>query len=131
MKVAVTSTGNSLESDISPVFGRCPYFIIADIDDGELKGELIKENPARNVAGAGNKAAEFIVDSKVNTLISGAVGSNAFNILRKAGIKVYKLQSRLVKDNLKLFTEGNLGEITSSSNGGPEARTPRRRGGNG
>lgn len=131
MKVAVTSTGNSLESDISPVFGRCPYFIIADIENGEIKGELTKENPARNVAGAGNKAAEFIANNKVDALISGEVGANAFNILRKSGIKVYKLQSGLVKDNLKLFTEDKLGEITSSSNGRPEARNPRRRGGKG
>lgn len=131
MKVAVTSIGNSLESEINPVFGRCPYFIIVDIENGEIKGDLTTENPARNVPGAGNKAAEFIVKNEVETLISEAIGSNAFNILRKAGIKVYKLQSGSVKDNLKLFTEGKLGEITSSSNGGPEARTPRRRGGKG
>jgi len=131
MKVAVTSKGNSLDSEVSSVFGRCPYFIIADIENGEIEGELTAENPAMNVTGAGNKAAEFIVKNKVKSLISEAIGKNAFNILRKAGIKVYKLKSGSVKDNLKLFTEGKLGEITSSSNGGPEARTPRRRGGKG
>lgn len=123
--------GNSLESEISPVFGRCPYFIFVDIEHGEIKCDLTTENPARNVQGAGNKAADFIVKNEVETVISEDIGSNAFNILRKAGIKVYKLQSGSVEDNLNLFTECKLGEITSSFNGGQDARTPRRRGGNG
>ena len=121
MKVAVTSTGNSLDSEASPVFGRCPYFIISDIENGEIIGELTKENPAMNVPGAGNKAAEFIANSNVDALISGAVGPNAFAILRQVGIKVYKLESGSVKDNLKLFNEGKLEEITSSTSGGPGA----------
>lgn len=121
MKVAVTSTGNSLDSEVSSVFGRCPYFIIADIENGEINGELTVKNPAMNVTGAGNKAAEFIVNSKVDALISGAVGPNAFAILKQVGIKVYKLESGSVKDNLKLFSKGELGEITSSASGGPGA----------
>ena len=122
MKVAVTSTGNSLDSEVSSVFGRCPYFIIADIENGEIKSDINIENPAKNATGgAGNKAAEFIANSKVNALVSGAVGPNAFAILRQVGIKVYKLESGSVKDNLKLFSEGKLGEITSSSSGGPGA----------
>ena len=44
MKVAVTSIGNSLESGISPVFGRCPYFIIVDMENGEIKDDLTTEN---------------------------------------------------------------------------------------
>ena len=45
----------------------------------------------------------------METLISEFIGSNAFNILRKAGIKIYKLKSGSVNDNLKLFTEGKIG----------------------
>jgi predicted Fe-Mo cluster-binding NifX family protein len=121
MKVAVTSTGNSLDSEVSSVFGRCPYFIIADIDNGEITGDLTTEKPAMNVTGAGNKAAEFIANNEVKVLISGALGPNAFNILRQVGIKVYKFESGSVRDNLKLFMEDKLSEITSSSSGGPGA----------
>lgn len=122
MKVAVTSTGNSLDSEVSPVFGRCPYFIIVDLEDGEIKGDLPVNNPAKNeMGGAGIKAAQFVANSEAKALISGAVGPNAFDILKQVGIKVYKLESGSVKDNLKLFSEGKLDEITSSISGGPGA----------
>lgn len=117
MKVAVTSTGNSVDSEISSVFGRCPYFIIAEIEDGNIKEDSATENPAKNDRGAGIKAAQFIANQDVKTLISGAVGPNAFDIIKQVGIKVYKIQSGSVKDNIKLLNEGKLEEFTSSSSG--------------
>lgn len=119
MKIAITSTGNSLDSEISSLFGRCPYFIITNMENGEINGESPIENPARYERGAGIKAAQYIVNSEVKALISGAPGPNALNILKQVGIKVYKLKSGSVKDNLKLFSEGKLEEMTSSTSEGP------------
>ena len=127
MKVAVTSKGNSLDSEISPVFGKCPYFIIVDIKNGEIKVNSTTENPAKNLRGAGNKAAEFIIKNEINTLISESIGPNAFDILRNARIRIYKFQSGSVKDNLKLFSEGKLVEITSSSALVPDTGNPGKR----
>jgi predicted Fe-Mo cluster-binding NifX family protein len=122
MKVAVTSTGNILDSEVSSVFGRCPYFIIVDMENGEITGDLPVENPAKNErGGAGIKAAQFIANSEVNALISGAVGPNAFDILKQVGIKVYKLKAGTVKDNLKLLDENQLEEIAAPATGGPGA----------
>ncbi|MCJ7594880.1 MAG: dinitrogenase iron-molybdenum cofactor biosynthesis protein, partial [Desulfobacterales bacterium] len=33
MKIAVSSTGNHLDSPIDPRFGRCAYFVIIETDD--------------------------------------------------------------------------------------------------
>ena len=60
MKVAVPSIGNSLSSEASNVFRRCPYFVIVNIENGEVKGDLTIDNPARNDPKAGTKAATFI-----------------------------------------------------------------------
>jgi predicted Fe-Mo cluster-binding NifX family protein len=123
MNVAVTSMGNKLDSEVSSVFGRCPYFIIADIENGEIKGELPMENPAKNErGGVGIKAAQFVANSEVKALISGAVGPNAFDILKQVGIKVYKLKAGTVRDNLKSLDENQLEEITMPVSGGPGAR---------
>ena len=118
MKVAVASTGNNLDSEISSVFGRCPYFIIAEIENGEIKTESAIENPAKNEQrGAGIKAAQFIANQDVKTIISAPVGPNAFDIIKQVGIKVYKIHSGSVKDNLELLIHGELEEFTSSSTG--------------
>jgi len=114
MKVAITSNGNSLDSEVSQVFARCPYYIMADIEDGEIKAVSSVENPAINERGSGNLAAQFIVNQRVDTLISGAVGPNAFNIFKQVGIKIYKLQSGSVQENLNLFEKNKLNEIKTS-----------------
>ena len=121
MKVAITSHGNSLDSEVSTVFARCPYFIMADVEDGEIKTVSPVENPAMNQRGSGNLAAQFLVNQRVDTLISGAVGPNAFNIFKQVGIKIYKLQSGSVQENLNLFVENKLDEIKTSGPAGSMA----------
>lgn len=120
MKIAVTSTGNSLDFEVSPVFGRCPYFIIANIEDGEIKEISSISNPAKNEKGAGNMAAQFMVDQGVEALISGKLGPVAFGILKNAGIKIYKINPGSVKTNLRHFREDKLDEVTSLSSGFPK-----------
>ena len=119
MKVAITSTGLNLESDVSLVFGRSPNFIIADIKDNEIGEVSPIENPAKNERGAGSVAAQFIVDQGVEALILGELGNIAFGILRNAGIKIYKINPGNVETNLKNFKEGKLEEVTSVSSGFP------------
>lgn len=131
MKVAVTSTGLDLKSNVSPVFGRSPNFIIVDMENNEIVNISPIENPAKNERGAGNLAAQFIIDQGVEALILGELGNVAFGILRNAGIKICKISPGSVEKNLKYFKEGKLDEITSASSGfsGAMGRSAGRRGG--
>ena len=119
MKIAITSTGLNLRSNVSPVFGRSPNFIFADLEDGEIRNVLPIENPAKNERGAGNLAAQFIIDQGIEALILGELGNVAFGILRNAGIKIYKISPGNVEKNLKYFKESKLDEINSASSGFP------------
>jgi predicted Fe-Mo cluster-binding NifX family protein len=119
MKVAVASTGYNIDSAVSTIFGRSSAFIIADLENGEIKEISVMENPAKNKSGSGSTAAQLIVDNKVNALISGKLGPVAFHILKNAGIKVYKITPGSVEKNLKRFNEGKLEEITTLSRGFP------------
>ena len=52
---AITSTGDSVNSNVDEQFGRCKYFVI--IDPAKKEPEIF-ENPARELeGGAGPKAA--------------------------------------------------------------------------
>ena len=121
MKIAITSTGLNLRSNVSPVFGRSPNFIFADLEDCEIRNVLPIENPAKNERGAGNLAAQFIIDQGIEALILGELGNVAFGILRNAGIKIYKISPGNVEKNLKYFKEDKLEEVNSASSGFPRA----------
>ena len=117
MKIAITSTGLNLRSNVSLVFGRSPNFIIADLENSEIRNVSPVENPAKNERGAGNLAAQFMIDQGVEALIVSELGNVAFGILKNAGIKIYKISPGSVEKNLKYFKEGKLDEITSASGG--------------
>ena len=58
MKIAISSTGKDLESNIDIKFGRCNYFLIVDIKNKEIKSVKVIENTAQAQAGgAGIMAA--------------------------------------------------------------------------
>jgi len=119
MKVAVASKEYNLDSEVNPIFGRSSAFIIADVEEGNIKNISIIENPAKNETGAGNTAANFIVNQKVDILISGTFGPVAFHILKNAGITVYKITSGSVEKHLKRFIANKLEEVTTLSGGFP------------
>ncbi|AXV37364.1 MAG: hypothetical protein CIT01_03685 [Methanobacterium sp. BRmetb2] len=117
MRIAVASTGEDLGAQISPVFGRCSYFVFVNVDDGEIKDFKALKNPAISQSGgAGIKAAEIIANEKADVVISGAVGPNAFEVLKQFGIKVHKIVTGTVEHNVEFLIDGKLEEIQ-----GPEA----------
>ncbi|MDD4095897.1 MAG: NifB/NifX family molybdenum-iron cluster-binding protein [Oscillospiraceae bacterium] len=106
MKIAIPVNDNSEQTKICPSFGRTPFYLIADTDSGE---RVIFENTAANQAGgAGIAAAQSLVDRGVEVVISPRCGENAARVLSAADIKMYKMQSDSVEENLKAFSEGSL-----------------------
>lgn len=72
MKIAITSTGNTLESTLDQHFGRCDYFIIYDTEMNSL--EFIP-NPNKNIGeDAGIMAVNLVGSKGVNKVISGEFG---------------------------------------------------------
>lgn len=106
MKIALSATGNSLESNLDLRFGRCNYFIIYDSEDGSVD---VRENRGRvSTGGAGIAAAQQLIDEEVDVVITGHLGPNAFNLLNSAGIKAYTCESISVKSALKKYEDGKL-----------------------
>ncbi len=108
MKVAITSSGPTLQSNVDPRFGRCPYYIIYDTEDGSFKAVENKSNLA--AGGAGIQAGQNISDMKVEAVITGNVGPNAFRVLSAAFIKIYSGASGSVKDAIEKLKKGEYRE---------------------
>jgi predicted Fe-Mo cluster-binding NifX family protein len=88
MKIAVTSQGHDLDSELDPRFGRASYFIVVDTETKEH--EIVDNEQNLNAAqGAGVQAAQTIVNHQVEAVLTGHCGPKAFRVLDAAGIKVF------------------------------------------
>jgi len=86
MKIAITSTGGSMDSLVSEKFGRCQYFLIVDSDT--MKFEAISNLGEQMQSGAGPKAAELIIKNGAKVVLTGHVGGNANDALVRGGIEI-------------------------------------------
>ncbi|MDI6702145.1 NifB/NifX family molybdenum-iron cluster-binding protein [Methanothermobacter wolfeii] len=117
MKIAIASSGEDIKSEISRFFGRAPFFVLVDMKDKEItSSEVIENSSALQSGGAGIKTAQLLANEGVDALISFSTGPNAFEILNKLDIKIYKATEGSVEENLMLFKEGKLEEIKSPAN---------------
>ena len=90
MKIAISSIDKNIESNVSDVFGRCPYFIIAEIKDDKIeKTEAIKNESTDQMSGAGISTAQLMAEKDVNVVITGNVGPRALDVLKQFNIGIY------------------------------------------
>jgi predicted Fe-Mo cluster-binding NifX family protein len=113
MKVAVTATGKDLDSQIDPRFGRCQYFIL--VDTKTMKATSIDNGANSAAGGAGIKAAQTVINEKVEAVITGNVGPNAFDTLAAADVKIYINARGTVKESVDQFIAGKLQEAGNAS----------------
>lgn len=112
MKILISSTGKTTEDLLDTRFGRCEFFQIHDTESGEFK---ILENKGQNEsAGAGIAASNQLIDEKVDVIITGNLGPNAFELIKKSGIKAYKCGNIAVSSALEKYNKGELEEIKTS-----------------
>ena len=107
MKIAVTSKGPDLDSQVDPRFGRAAFILVVDPETFEFEVINNAEN-ANAFKGAGIQAATMVSDRGAEVLLTGYCGPNAFRALNAAKIKVASDVKGTVKDAVKSFVEGNL-----------------------
>lgn len=107
MKLAVTSSGKSLDSAVDPRFGRAAYFLIVDTDS--LNFEVVDNADNINAfKGAGIQAAVMISNKGAEVLLTGYCGPNAYKTLAAANIKVANDVSGTVREAVAAFKEGKV-----------------------
>ena len=107
MKVAVTSKGKDLDSEVDPRFGRAAYILIVETDDDTVKVMDNSEN-VNAFKGAGIQAAASVGDSGAEVLLTGYCGPNAFKTLAAAGVNVANGASGTAKDAVAAYKGGKV-----------------------
>ncbi len=107
MKIAVTSQGRDLDSQVDPRFGRAAFIIVVDSESKEF--QVIDNSPNVNaMKGAGIQAASAIVDTGAEVLLTGFCGPNAFKALKAGNVKVANDASGTIMDAVKDYLDGKL-----------------------
>jgi len=118
MKIAISSTGENLESEVDIRFGRCNYFLIIELNDKKIKSfKAIKNTGKDQVGGAGITASEIVANQKVDAVISVNLGPRAFSVFEQFEIKIYQGEGK-IKKVVQEFLEGKLKELTNAT--GPQ-----------
>lgn len=120
MKIAICASGQDLESQVNPRFGRCPYFLLVDSETKEF--EALENTAGMAPRGAGVSAAQMVANKKAAVVLGVNFGPNAVNVLGSSGIKIYSLpqdkSAISVAEALELYREGKLEEVKKATGPG-------------
>jgi predicted Fe-Mo cluster-binding NifX family protein len=114
MKIAVTSTGKTLDSQVDPRFGRAACFVIIDTDTSDLT--IIENENVAAIGGAGTAAAKLVIDAGARAVLTGNCGPKAQSTLSATGVKLYTGATGTVAETVERFKSGGLSE-TARPNG--------------
>lgn len=107
MKIAVTSKGTDLDSEVDPRFGRAAYILVVDSETFAFEA-LDNQSNVNALKGAGIQAASMINDKGAQILLTGFCGPNAFKTLKAANISVANDASGSVREAVKNYLGGRL-----------------------
>jgi predicted Fe-Mo cluster-binding NifX family protein len=106
MKIAISSSGKDLDSQIDPRFGRCAHFIILETDD--MRFDVFDNENINMSGGVGIQSASFVASKGVKAVLTGNCGPKAMQTLIAGGIEVFVGQTGTVREAIENYQKGNL-----------------------
>lgn len=107
MKIAVTSKGTDLDSEVDPRFGRASYILIVNSETFDFE-VLDNKTNVNALKGAGIQAASMVSDKGAEVMLTGFCGPNAFKTLKAAKIGVADNADGSVRDAVEAYLNGKL-----------------------
>jgi predicted Fe-Mo cluster-binding NifX family protein len=108
MRIAVSADSkNGLESVVSPHFGRCPHFVLVDLDDHDVKEVREVDNPYFGHHQPGQVPA-FINSLEANVMLTGGMGGRAIMFFQQFGIEGVTGAYGTVRQSVERYLGGQL-----------------------
>jgi predicted Fe-Mo cluster-binding NifX family protein len=110
MKIAFTTDREDLNAKLDSRFGRAAGFLVVDT---ETKAHQFIDNQQNlNAAqGAGIQAAQTVLQSGAEAVVTGHCGPKAFRVLTAGGVTVYTSAAQTVVEALDKWADGKLESI--------------------
>ena len=108
MRIAVSAEDKSgLDSVVSPHFGRCPHFILVDLDDNDIEEVRAVDNPYFGNHQPGQVPA-FVSSLGANVMLTGGMGGRAVMFFQQFGIEGVTGAYGTVRQAVERFMGGEL-----------------------
>ena len=108
MRVAVSADDNNgLDSIVSPHFGRCPYYVLVDLEGREAKQINAVANPYYDHHQRG-QVPGFIHSQEADVMLTGGMGRRALGLFEQYGIETVTGASGTVRYALERYLGGEL-----------------------
>ena len=108
MRVAISADdSNGLDSVVSPHFGRCPYYVLVDLDGREVSQVSAVENPHYGHHQPG-QVPGFIDSQGVDVMLAGGMGRRAIGLFQEYGIQAVTGAAGSVRHALEQYLGGTL-----------------------
>ncbi|MGE4299559.1 MAG: NifB/NifX family molybdenum-iron cluster-binding protein [Desulfovibrionaceae bacterium] len=117
MKIAISTSGETLDSPVDPRFGRAAGFLVVDTDTGAATYATNAQNLSL-AQGAGIQAAMNVANTGATTVITGHVGPKAFTALSKGNIAIYFAEGGSVAQALAALAAGTLEQASGADKPG-------------
>ena len=100
MRIAISTDGEL----VSPHFGRCPHFTIADIENNQL----VKKETVANPGHAPGNIPQFLHEKGVEVIIAGGMGMRAVGFFEQLGIKTVVGIGGRIDEAIEQILKGTL-----------------------
>jgi len=108
MRVAISADSREgLDSVVSPHFGRCPYFVLVDLDGQSVTAVDAVDNPFYTQHAPG-QVPGFIHQQGASVMLTGGMGRRAIAFFEQYGIEAVTGASRTVSHSLNVYLGGGL-----------------------
>jgi predicted Fe-Mo cluster-binding NifX family protein len=108
MRIAISADNkNGLDSVVSPHFGRCPHFVVVDLQGHDVKQVQEVDNPYYGHHQPGQVPA-LIHSLEANVMLTGGMGGRAIMFFQQFGIEGVTGAYGTVRQSVERYLGGQL-----------------------
>ena len=113
MNIAITTTGSTLESPVSPVFAQTPYLLIVEVESMRCTAITHAVAP-----GSDEKLARTILEHDCEAVITGDLSPAAFTLLADAMVTRFRATDLSAREALSAMDNRRLEMIRNAEGSG-------------
>ncbi len=119
--IAIASEDDKgLDGEVSQHFGRCPYYLIAEVEEEKILKTKLQKNPHFDSHQPG-QMPEYIQSLGVDVIVAGGMGPKAVDMFNNFGIEVATGATGNVGSAIDAYLRGEVKGITPCAHDHPDS----------